>query len=104
MYSMHSFSMFGVSSQVDTGLQWGWRMDNLKKNQGEENRWVFREVLKVEKVGCWRTERGSLFQECGPETEKARGPKVLSFVLRVRRMRGSEAERRVREGVYIYIE
>ncbi len=70
-------------------------------NQGEENRWVFREVLKVEKVGFCRTERGSLFQESGPETEKARGPKELSLVRGVRRMRGSEAERRVREGVYM---
>ena len=41
--------------------------------QGEENRWVLREALKLEKVGCWRTERGSLFQEVGPETGKAEG-------------------------------
>ena len=67
--------------------------------QREENRWVLSEVLKLENVDCWRTERGSLFQEVGPETEKARGPKVLSLVRGVRRMRGSEAERRVREGV-----
>ena len=39
--------------------------------QREENRWVLSEVLKLENVDCWRTERGSLFQEVGPETEKA---------------------------------
>lgn len=47
----------------------------------------FREILKEEKVGCWRTESGSSFQVRGPETEKARGPKVLSFVRGVWRMR-----------------
>ena len=55
--------------------------------------------LKEEKVGCWRTESGRLFQESGPETEKARGPKELSLVRGVLSVRGSEAERRVREGL-----
>ena len=40
----------------------------------------------MDEVDCWRTERGSLFQEVGPETEKARGPKVLSLVRGVRRI------------------
>ena len=57
---------------------------------GRVNRWDFRDVLKPEKVDCWRTERGSLFQVSGPETEKARGPKVLSLVHGVQRIRGSK--------------
>ena len=69
------------------------------RDQWEGKRWVFREVLKEENVGCWRTDSGSSFQERGPETEKARGPKVRSFVRGVWRVKGSEAERRVREGL-----
>ena len=48
--------------------------------QKEENRWVLSEILKLENVDCWQTERGSLFQETEPETEEACGPKVLCFV------------------------
>ena len=55
--------------------------------------------LKEVKVGNWRTESGSLFQVSGPETEKARGPKVESLERGMRKIRGSEAERRGREGV-----
>ena len=53
----------------------------------------------AEKVGCWRTESRRLFQESGPEAEKARGPYELSLVRGVLSVRGSEAERRVREGL-----
>ena len=69
-----------------------------------ENKWVLRAVLKEEKVGSWRTNRGREFQECGPEQEKPRRPKVLSLVRGVHKMRGSEEERRERGGLYILSE
>ena len=40
-----------------------------------------------------------MFQESAAEDEKAREPTVDSLVLGIRKVRVSEAERRVREGV-----
>ena len=59
----------------------------------------FKRSFEAGKCGLLADREGSLFQEVGPETEKARGPKVLSLVRGVRRMRGSDVEQRVREGV-----
>ena len=70
----------GRGKSERNGPEEGERNGNFKLNQGDVNRYVLRDVLKLEKVDFWRTERGSLFQQCGPETEKARGPKVLSLV------------------------
>ena len=50
------------------------------------------------KVGIERIERGSLFQEVGPATEKERCPTVDSLVFGVQRMKESELERSVRAG------
>ena len=80
---------------MNTGLQLGPYNVHSRMIQREENRWGFREALKLEKVDCWWTERGSLFQKTEPETEKARGPNVLSLVSGAPRMRWSEAEQRV---------
>ena len=63
--------------------------------QGKENRWSFKEALKLEKVDCWQTEKGSVFQETEPETEKARGPKVFTLECGFQRMRGAEAKQQV---------
>jgi hypothetical protein len=54
---------------------------------------------KEESEGFWRRESGRVFQVVGPQTEKERGPRVLSLVRGIRRQRGSEAERRERDGV-----
>ena len=42
---------------------------------------------------------GAGSRKVGPDTEKARGPKILSFVRGTRRARGSETEQRFREGL-----
>ena len=46
-----------------------------------------------------RRGRGRSFHVDGPKTEKAREPTVESLVRGIWRLRVSEAERRVREGV-----
>jgi hypothetical protein len=55
--------------------------------------------LKEQSEGFWRSESGRAFQAEGPNTEKEREPKVWSLVRGMRRQRGSQAERREREGV-----
>ena len=45
-----------------------------------------------------------MFQEEGPKAENDREPTVERFVLGMRKLKVSEAERRVREGVYNWIE
>ena len=47
---------------------------------------------------CWRG-RGRSFHVDGPKTGKTREPAVESLVRGIWKLRGSEAERRVREGV-----
>ena len=60
---------------------------------------VFRLDLNESREGfCWRG-RGRSFHADGPKTEKAREPTVESPVRGIWRMRASEAERRVWDGV-----
>ena len=60
---------------------------------------VFRLHLNESREGfCWRG-RGRSFHVDGPKTKKVREPTVDSLVHRIWRLRVSEAERRVREGV-----
>ena len=47
----------------------------------------------------FRGERGRVFQETAAEEEKAREPRVDSLVRGIRKVKVSEAEWRVREGV-----
>ena len=59
----------------------------------------FRFDLKETRQGfCWRG-RGRSFYTEGPKTEKAREPTVQSLVRGFWKLRVSEAERRVQEGV-----
>jgi hypothetical protein len=60
--------------------------------------------LKVDRVAVCLRARESLFQEEGPKAENDREPTVERFVLGMRKQKVSEAERRVREGVYNWIE
>ena len=57
--------------------------------------------MKEDSEGFWRIESGRVFHKNGPYAENEREPKVLSLVRGIRRRRGSDAERRVRDGVYI---
>ena len=66
-------------------------------NFGKRN--VFRLDLNESREGFWRRGRGSSFHVDGPKTEKAREPTVESLVPKIWKLRESEAERRVREGV-----
>ena len=51
-------------------------------------------------VGILQRERGGVFQETVAQEEKARGPTVDSLVrCGIQKVRESETERRVREGV-----
>ena len=60
---------------------------------------VFRLHLKESREGFCRRGRGRSFHVEGPKTEKAREPTVESLVQGIWRLRVSETERRVREGV-----
>ena len=60
---------------------------------------VFRIDLNESREGFCRRGRGRSFPVDGPKTEKAREPTVESLVRGIWRLRVSEAERRVREGV-----
>ena len=59
----------------------------------------FRLDLNESREGFCRRRRGRSFHDDGPKTEKAREPTVESLVRGIWRLRVSEAERRVREGV-----
>ena len=50
-------------------------------------------------VGVSRRDRGRVFQETAAKEEKEREPTVDSLMRGMRKVRVSEAERRVREGV-----
>ena len=54
---------------------------------------------KEEREGFRRRESGRVFQMDGPHAEKERVPKMESLERGVCRRRGSEAERREREGM-----
>ena len=60
---------------------------------------VFRLHLNESREGSCRRGRGRSFHVDGPKTEKGREPTVESQVRGIWRLRVSEAERRVREGV-----
>ena len=60
---------------------------------------VFRLDLKESREFFCRRGRGRSFHVDGPKTEKAREPTAESLVRGIWRLRVSEAERRVREGV-----
>ena len=66
-------------------------------NFGKRN--VFRLDLNESRGGFPRTGRGRSFHADGPKTEKAREPTVKGLVPGIWRLRVSEAERRVLEGV-----
>ena len=68
-----------------------------ENSSSERKRWQFYCFSKM-KGFCWRG-RGRSFYVEGPNTEKARQPPVESLVQGIWRLRASEAERRVREGV-----
>ena len=59
----------------------------------------FRLYLNESRQNYCRRGRGRSFHVDGPKTEKAREPTVESLVRGIWRLRVSEAERRVREGV-----
>ena len=59
----------------------------------------FRSDLYESRKGFCRRGRGRSLHVEGPKTEKARGPVVESLVRGIWRLRVSEAERTVREGV-----
>ena len=59
----------------------------------------FRLDLNESREGFCQRRRGRLFHDDGPKTEKAREPTVESLVRGIWKLRVSEAERRVREGV-----
>ena len=59
----------------------------------------FRLDLNESREGLCRRGRGRSFHVDGPKREKAREPTVESLVRGIWRLRVSEAERRVREGV-----
>ena len=69
------------------GLQFFW----------EKN--VFRLDLNESREGFYQRGRGRSFHADGPKTEKAREPPVECLVRGIWRLRISEAEQRVREGV-----
>ena len=60
---------------------------------------VLRLNLNESRDGFCRGGRGRSFHVDGPKTEKAREPTLESLVRGIWRLRVSEAERRVREGV-----
>ena len=60
---------------------------------------VFRLHLNESSEGFCRRGRGRSFHVDRPKTERAREPTVESLVRGIWRLRLSEAERRVREGV-----
>ena len=60
---------------------------------------VFMLHLNESREGFCRRGRGMSFHVDGPKTEKARELAVDSLVRRIWKLRVSEAERRVREGV-----
>ena len=66
-------------------------------NFGKRN--VFRLDLNESREGFCRRGRGRSFHVDGPKTVKAREPTVESLVRKIWRLRISEAERRVWEGV-----
>ena len=74
----------------------------------EQNAWevysfgkrnVFRLHLNESREGFCRRERGRSFHVDRPKTKKAREPTVESLMRGIWRLRVSDAERRVREGV-----
>ena len=66
-------------------------------SSGKRN--VFRLDLNESRWNFCRRRRGRSFHVDGPTTEKAREPTVERLVLGIWRLRVSESERRVREGV-----
>ena len=70
-----------------------WQVYNLGKRN------VFRLDLNESREGFCRRGRGRSFHVDGPKTEKALEPTVKGLVQGIWRLRVSEAERRVREGV-----
>ena len=66
-------------------------------SSGKRN--VFRLDLNESRQNFCRRGRGRSFHVDGPKTEKAREPTVERLVRGIWRLRVSEAERRVREGV-----
>ena len=60
---------------------------------------VFRLDMKESRKGFCRRGRGRSFHVDGPKTEKAREPTVENLVREIWRLRVSEVERRVHEGV-----
>ena len=64
-----------------------------------EKRNAFRLDLKESREGFFLRGRRRTFHVEGPNTENAREPKVESLVRGIWKLRASEAERRVREGV-----
>ena len=66
-------------------------------NFGKRN--VFRLDLNESREGFCQRGRGRSFHVDGPKTEKAKEPTAESLVRGIWRLRGSEAERRVLEGV-----
>ena len=70
-----------------------WQFNNFGKRN------VFRLDLNESREGFCRRGRGRLFHVDGPKTEKVREPTVQSLVRKIWRLRVSEAERRVWEGV-----
>ena len=80
----------------------------MDKDSTEQKTWqvysfgkinVFRLHLNESRDGFCQRGRGRSFHVDGPKTEKAREPTVESLVRGIWRLRVSEAERRVREGV-----
>ena len=66
-------------------------------NCGKRN--VFRLYFNESREGFCRRGRGRSFDVAGPKTEKARDPTVEGLARGIWRLRVSEAEWRVREGV-----
>ena len=83
----------------------GWRQQHGSENMGRFRSIVlgkgmfFRLHLNESRQNFCRRGSGRSFHVDGPKTEKAREPTVERLVLGIWRLRVSEAERRVREGV-----
>ena len=73
--------------------------ENGKHGYSFGKRNVLRFDLNESREGFCRRGRGRSFHVDGPKTEKAREPAVESLVRRIWRLRVSEAERKVQEGV-----
>ena len=73
-----------------------WKTGHVE-NFGEKH--VFRLHFNESREDFCRRGRGRSFHVDGPKTEKAREPTVESLVPEIWRLRVSETERRVQEGV-----